>query len=436
MDFHETFSPVAKQPTIRIFICITLHYNWPITQLDISNAFIHGSLEDEVFMAQPQGFVVFHNSLSNTSLFVKKTPTSLTLLVVCVDDILLTGSDFVLLTQFLQKMHLVFSMKELGSLSYFLGINVIAQDSNYFLCQQKYAIDLLLKAGMVDCKPCSTPLAVKSSASLSDDILFAQPSLYHSLVGGLQYLTITRPDLSLVVNQACQHMHVPTNAHFQNVKRLLRYVKGTVSHGLSFTPCPFTLDAFSDSNWAGDALDRRSTSGYYIFLGPNLISWSAQKQPTVSRFSTEAEYRSLANTTVELSWLQQLLKDFSFPTSSIPTLWCDNLSAMAFASNPVFYTRCKHIVIDYHFIRERVVAKQVVLKYVPTSDQLADLFTKPLSGSRFHYLKDKLMLLPSPISLKEANKIQASRGREGTSIVSTAIADATLVSSVSDCDVG
>ncbi|GMP54232.1 hypothetical protein CsSME_00019460 [Camellia sinensis var. sinensis] len=311
IDFHETFSPVAKQPTIHIFICIALHNNWSITQLDISNAFLHGSLEEEVFMTQPPGFVDpsypthgFHNSLSDTSLFVKQTPTSLTLLVV-------------------------------------------------------------------------------SSVSHSDALPFAQP-----------------------VNQACQHMHAPTNAHFQHVKRLLRYVKGTVSHGLSFTPGPLTLHAFSDSNWAGDTLDRRSTSGYCIFLGPNLISWSAKKQPTVSRSSIEAEYRSLANTAAEVSWLQQLLKDFLVPPSSIPVLWCDNLSAMALASNPVFHSRSKHIEIDCHFIRERVVSKQILLKYVPTSDQLADLVTTPLSGSHFHYLKDKLMLLPSPISLRGADKIQ------------------------------
>lgn len=163
-------------------------------------------------------------------------------------------------------------------------------------------------------------------------------------------------------------MHLPTNADFQAVKRLLRYVKGTLHHGLHFTSGPFSLHAFSDSNWASDNVDRRSTSGYCVYLGPNLISWSAKKQSIVSRSSTEAEYRALANATAELTWLQQLLKDMHISVSSIPELWCDNLSAMALATNPVFHSRSKHIEIDCHFIRDKVVAKLINLQYVPTTD--------------------------------------------------------------------
>ncbi|XP_028076389.1 uncharacterized protein LOC114278518 [Camellia sinensis] len=257
-----------------------------------------------------QGFV---NSHSDSSFFVQHTSINLHILVVYVDDILVIGSDPVLLAQFIQHMHTVFSMKELETVSYFLGISIQALSHGYFLSQTKYATELFHKAGLTDCKPCSTPLTVKTSyspfSSSSDELPFSNPSLYMSIVGGLQYLTITRPDLALVVNQACQHMHLPTNADFQAVKRLLRYVKGTLHHGLHFTAGPLSLHAFFDSNWAGDGVDRKSTSSYCVYLGSNLISWSAKKQPIVSRSSTEAEYRALANATAELTWLQQLLKD-------------------------------------------------------------------------------------------------------------------------------
>lgn len=220
-------------------------------------------------------------------------------------------------------------MKELGFLSYFLGISVQSHFHGFFLSQQKYAGDLLLMAGLANCKPCSTPLGIYSSINPIDVVLFSRPSFYRSLVGGLQYLTITRPDLALVANQACQHMQAPTNGHFSQGKRLLRYVKRTLDHGLSFSPAPFTLQAFTNSNWVGHCLDHRSTSGFCVYLGPNLISCSAKKQPIVSRSSTEAEYQSMAHTAVELCWIQQLLFYLSISCSHNPLLWWDNVSTMA-----------------------------------------------------------------------------------------------------------
>ncbi|XP_028078666.1 uncharacterized protein LOC114280487 [Camellia sinensis] len=296
-------------------------------------------------------------------------------------------------------MHLVFSMKDLGNLSYFLGISVHISDTHYFLSQHKYAQEIIHKAGMDDCKPCPSPISVKPGLSPTSDLPFANPSLYRTLVGSLQYLTITRPDLSLAVNQACQHMHAPTNGDFAAIKRLLRFVQGTLSHGLTYTPSTFDLHVFSDSNWAGDTLDRKSTSGYCVFLGANLISWSAKKQATVSRSSTEAEYRALAHAAAEVSWLRMLLADLFVFSPTIPVIWCDNLSALALASNPVFHSRSKHIEVDCHFVREQVLAKRLSLHYVPTIDQLADIFTKPLAVSRFQYLKDKLMV-SSPMCLQ------------------------------------
>ncbi|XP_028079137.1 uncharacterized protein LOC114280929 [Camellia sinensis] len=385
-----------------ILLCPALQFHWPIRQLDISNAFLHGVLEEEVYMAQPQGFINsqfphhvcklkkalyglkqaprawystffsflisqgFHNSHSNSLLFIKKSQSCITVLLIYVDDILLTGSDSSIIANLVHNMHEVFSMKELGPVSYFLGVFVQHHASGFFLSQHKYASDLLVKAGMVNCKPCVTYVALKPSFSPGDTLSFTQLELYRSVVGALLYLTITRPDLSFAVNQACQHIHSPTVAHFAVVKKILKYVKGTLAHGLTFNPGPFTLHAYTDSNW------------------------SAKKQPTVSRSSTEAEYRSMVNTAAELCWLQQLLADLSISLSSVPLLWCDNISTMSLASNPIFHSRSKHIEIDCHFIRERVAFMKIDLRYIPTTDQLTGLFTKALTSSRFHYLTNKL----------------------------------------------
>lgn len=400
--------------------------------MDISNVFLHGTLEEEVYLQQPQGFIDAHHpthvcrlhkalyglkqaprawfstfsqflltkgfksSHCDSSLFVLQTLTAITILIIYVDDILLTGSDPSFITKLVSQMHASFAMKELGNMSYFLGISVTATAQGYFLSQHKYALEILDKAGMSTCKPYPSPMDVKPILSPTDAALFPDPSLYRGLVGALQYMTITRPDLALAVNSACQHMHQPSIGDFKTVKRLLRYLKGTLTHGMVFSLGDFTLTAYSDSDWAGCSLDRRSTTGYCVFLGPNLISWTAKKQPTVARSSTEAEYRALAQTAAQLSWLIMLLRDFGLVSVPSPVLWCDNLSALALAANPVFHARSKHIEVDYHFVREKVMARQLIVRHIPTSEQLADLFTKPLSVARFNYLKDKLMVQSDP----------------------------------------
>ncbi|XP_028118057.1 uncharacterized protein LOC114315643 [Camellia sinensis] len=289
-------------------------------------------------------------------------------------------------------------MKELGLLNYFLGISVTSSPSGYILSQPKYASEILAKAGIHDCKPYSSLMATKVVLPEMDSS-FSHPSLYRSLVGALQYLTLTRPDLSFTVNYLCQFLQNPLNSHFSAVKRLLRYLKGTLSHGLHFTSGPLVLNAFSDSDWAGSALDRRSTTGYCVFLGPNLISWCAKKQPTVSRSSSEAEYRALAQVSAELSWLRMLFVELHVSVA-VPTLWCDNLSAIALAHNPVFHARTKHIEVDYHFVREKVAAKKLAICHIASTDQIADILTKPLSVSRFQYLQGKLLVFPTSLSLR------------------------------------
>jgi hypothetical protein len=261
---------------------------------------------------------------------------------------------------------------------------------------------------MVDCKPMSTPLEAKTKIT-SNDTPLDDPSYFRGLVGALQYLTLTRPDLSYCVNYVSQFMHSPTIIHLKMVRRILRYVKGTINVGLHFTSNT-TLDlfAFSDADWAGCHTTRRSTTGYCTFLGGNIISWCAKKQHTVSRSSTEAEYRAMANTAAKLTWLTFLLKDLHIPLASPPILYCDNISSLHMTINPVFHARSKHIELDYHFVRERVAQGLLATHYIPTKDQVADLFTKPVSKSSLVHFQPKLCLQPRPRLREGISSIQLS----------------------------
>jgi hypothetical protein len=179
---------------------------------------------------------------------------------------------------------------------------------------------------------------------------------------------------------------------------VLRYLKGSVDHGLQFSKGSLNLEAFCDADWAGDPDSRRSTTGFGVFLGPCLVSWCAKKQPVVARSSTEAEYRALATVTTEVYWLRMLLKDLRISLSIPPTIWCDNIGALALASNPVYHARTKYVEVDYHFIREKVVNKDVLIKFISTHDQLVDIFTKGLTSARFCLLRTKLKVLSAPPS--------------------------------------
>ena len=183
------------------------------------------------------------------------------------------------------------------------------------------------------------------------DPLFPDATRFWQHVGALQYLTFTRPDIFFVVNQVCQFMHAPTESHWATVKRILRYLHGTTSHGLPITcSSSFYLHGFTDADWAGSIENIKSTGGYLVFFGQTSISWKSGKQRTVARSSTEAEYKALVDGTTEVIWLQYLLMDLQIPTTSAPIIWCDNLGATYFSANPVFHARTKHIEIDYHFV--------------------------------------------------------------------------------------
>ena len=256
---------------------------------------------------------------------------------------------------------------------------------------------------MTSYKAASTLFPISHKLQASSEDLLSDPTPYRSLVGALQYATFTRLDITYVVNQVCQYMHqptAPTATHLAAAKRILRYLQGTLHLGIHFQSGSPALIAFTDSDWVGDPYDMRSTTGITVFLGNNPITWVSKKQHIVSRSSTEAEYQALATRAAELAWLRQVLCDLGIFLSSALAIWCDNTSAIALASNPIFHSRTKHIEVDYHFMRECVVRDDLHLHFISTEDQLADLFTKPLSTPRFLKLTSKLMFSTPTHSLE------------------------------------
>ncbi|GJZ08316.1 ribonuclease H-like domain-containing protein [Tanacetum coccineum] len=280
----------------------------------------------------------------------------------------------VLLSLIIASLHREFSMTDLGALNYFLGISVTRDSFGMFLSLRKYAMEILERAHMVGYNSSRTP--VDTESKLRDGgTPVVDPTLYRSLVGSLQYLTFTRPDITYAVQQVCLYMHDPREPHFSALKRILRYAG-----------CPTT---------------RWSTSGYCVFLGNNLLSWSSKRQLTLSRSSAEAEYRSVANAVAETCWIRNLLRELHTPLSSATIVYCDNVSAVYLSSNPVQHQCTKHIDIDIHFVRDLVATGQVRVLHVPSRFQYADIFTKGLPSALFDEFRDCLSVHCTPAPTAE-----------------------------------
>ncbi|KAJ4727272.1 Retrovirus-related Pol polyprotein from transposon TNT 1-94 [Melia azedarach] len=255
---------------------------------------------------------------------------------------------------------------------------------------------------MSGCKGTNTPLALGERLSKTEGFGFQDETLYRSVIGALQYATLTRPELAYGVNKLSQFMAKPLVPHWTACKRVLRYLKDTKDYGLEFTTSNNNdLVGFCDADWGCDVDDRKSISGYCIFLGGNLVSWSSKKQHVVARSSAESEYRAIALTCAEITWISSLLSELNMAIPSAPVIWSDSISAAAIASNPVLHGRTKHIEIDLHFIRDKVSAGEIEIQYISSQEQTADILTKPLSFGKFSHFRNKLKVTEKTLSLRE-----------------------------------
>ncbi|RVW41005.1 Retrovirus-related Pol polyprotein from transposon TNT 1-94 [Vitis vinifera] len=413
VDYSDTFSPVAKLNSVRLFISIAASQQWMIHQLDIKNAFLHGDLEEEVYLEQPPGFVAqgeygkvcrlkkalyglkqsprawfgkfskeiqafgMNKSEKDHSVFYKKSAAGIILLVVYVNDIVITRNDHAGISDLKTFMHSKFHTKDLGELKYFLGIEVSRSKKRMFLSQRKYVLDLLKETGKIEAKPCTTPMVPNVQLMPDDGDPFYNPERCRRVVGKLNYLTVTRPDIAYAVSVVSQFTFAPTIKHWAALEQILCYLKKAPGLGILYSSQGHTrIECFSDTDWAGSKFDRRSTTGYCVFFGGNLVAWKSKKQSVVSRSSAESEYRAMAQATCEIIWIHQLLCEVGMKCTMPAKLWCDNQAALHIAANPVYHERTKHIEVDCHFIREKIEENLVSTGYVKTGEQLGIFLQK------------------------------------------------------------
>ncbi|KAL0402445.1 UNVERIFIED_CONTAM: putative mitochondrial protein [Sesamum latifolium] len=339
----------------------------------------------------------FIQSKNDYCLFMKDVFGGYIALLVYVDDILVTAPTEAHIQEVKMYLHDLFTIKDLGTAKYFLGIELARFSHGMLATQTKYISDIIKDAGLIQAKNTNTPLPTGVKLTSDCGCLLTDPSKYRRLVGRILYLGFTRLDVSHAAQQLSQYLQHPCQSHWDAAVHLVKYLKRNPATGLFF---PFNnslqLTAFCDVDWAGCLDTRRSSTGFCIFLGHIPISWKIKKQATVSKSTAEAEYRSLASTVCELTWINYLLQDFrvSFP-KPIP-LFCDNKAAVHITANPVFHERTKHLEIDCHIVRDKFKEGFVNPTHICAKDQVADIFTKPLPGPAFQSMKSKLNLLSLP----------------------------------------
>ncbi|XP_015963387.1 uncharacterized mitochondrial protein AtMg00810-like [Arachis duranensis] len=350
--------------TLRIVLALAAAKQWHVKQLDVDTAFLHGDLHEEVYMKLPPGL---DGTNLNSSLFAsyrsryhslhsKITPRSITIIMVYVDDLVLTGNNLTETDHVKKLLDNKFKIKDLGDLKYFLGMEMARNSKGIHLCQRKYALDIIKEFGYLNCKSVSTPMDYTYASKLSKEsgIALQDHTPYRQLIGRLLYLTNTRHDISYAIGRLSQLLDCPTDAHMHAAYRVLRYLKGCPSLEIFFSSAnDLKLTGFCDADWATCVDTRQSITGHCFYLGNSLISWKSKKQSTVARLSSEAEYRALAAAICQAQWLSFVMKDISVPLTEPITLFCDNRSAIHLATYPVFHERTKHIEVDCHISRNQ-----------------------------------------------------------------------------------
>ena len=436
VDFDEVFAPVAKYKSIRTVLAIANQLNLDIRQMDVRSAFLNGELSDVIYMKQPEGFIdekypnkvcllkkslyglkqsarcwnqVIDNYLKSSSYIQSDADPCIyykceningkriiVIMVVYVDDTIICSNDTATLQAEKKKLCERFEMDDRGELHHILGMQVKRDRSKKRLTidQNIYLKDVLKRFGMENCKPVSTPVepGKKFSKLIEEKDAFDDVRMYQAAIGSLNYAAIaTRPDLSVAVGMLSQHMRNPSLEHWTGVKRVFRYIQGTIDYGLKFTNADnFILHGYADADWAGCVDTRKSTSGEIFQLGNNPISWRSKKQSIVALSSCEAEYVSLCSATQEVVWLRRLLSSVGFTQNNPTTIYEDNQGAICLSKNPKDHSRTKHVDVKYHYTRDVMEQKMINIEYCPTGDMVADAFTKSLPRPAFEKFRAEM----------------------------------------------
>ena len=435
IDYDETFAPVARIEAIRVFLAYAAHKNFTVYQMDVKTAFLNGELDEEVYVSQPDGFVdptrpndvyllkkalyglkqaprKWYDSLSkflvsagfskgsiDPTLFIKNQGKDIILIQVYVDDIIFGSTNAKYCRNFSKLMEDKFQMSMFDEMTLFLGLQVRQLPSGIFLNQSKYISDMLKRFNMANCQSIKTPMEARTTLGPDVDGTPFDQTTYRNMIGSLMYLTASRPDIMFSVHLCARYQSNPKESHYQAVKRIFRYLRGTIHLGIWYPKeTGFELTSYSDADHAGCKLDRKSTSGSAQFLGDKLVSWSSKKQNCVSTSTAEAEYVAAASCCSQVLWMRTQLRDYGFSFNRIP-IYCDSKSAIAISVNPVQHTKTKHIDVRYHFIKDHVEKGTIELYFVKTELQLADLFTKPLDVTRFNFLISQIGMLNLPPTL-------------------------------------
>nr|GEX89207.1 retrovirus-related Pol polyprotein from transposon TNT 1-94 [Tanacetum cinerariifolium] len=446
LDFEESFAPVARMEAIKIFLAYAAHKSFTVFQMDVKTAFLHGTLKEDVFVCQPEGSIdvdhpshvyklkktlyglkqaprAWYDELSmfllqnhffkgtiDPTLFIRRFDNDILVVQVYVDDIIF-GSTHPMYTQvFSDLMKSRFKMSMIGEMTFFLGLQVNQSTCGIFINQSIYVLEILKKYGIESCDPVGTPMEIKDKFDLDQNGTSVDATKYRSMIGALMYLTSSRPDIEHATCLCARCQAKPTEKHLQEVKRIFRYLWGTVNTGLWYTKdSGFELTGFSDAEYAGCKDTFKSTSGGAQFLREKLVSWSSKKQDCTTLSTAKAKYVSLSACCAQVLWMWTQLTDYGFHYNKIP-IYCDSKSAIAISCNPVQHSRTKQIAICYHFIKKHVEKGTIELYFVKTDYQLADIFTKALPVDRFNYLVCCLgMRSLSPQELDHLAKSHQSR---------------------------
>ncbi|KAJ9555302.1 hypothetical protein OSB04_009916 [Centaurea solstitialis] len=418
IDYDDVFAPVARIEAIRLFLAFASYKGFKVYQMDVKSAFLYGTIDEEVYVCQPPGFEdpkypdrvcklrkalyglhqaprawydilssyllenKFERGVIDKTLFIKRTKTDMLLVQIYVDDIIFGSTKEDMCKEFEELMHKKFKMSSMGELTFFLGLQVKQKKDGIFINQSKYLATMLQKFGMNDAKPASTPMETHKHLTADVEGEEVDVHQYRSMIGSLMYLTASRPDIMFVICVCARFQVRPKESHLHAVKRIFKYLKGQPKLGLWYPyDNSFDLVAYTDSDYGGANLDRKSTSGGCQFLGGRLVSWQCKKQTTVSQSTTEAEYIAASQC-----------------CSQTPIL-IDNNSAISIVNNPVKHSKTKHIEIKYHLIRDCNEKKLIQVQKVHTDDQYADLFTKAFDVFLHRLQMDSL------IFVKDHNKI-------------------------------